>query len=325
MINKIKIACITASIIPTLATATNAVVNTDMLLVKKSPSNYSSTSKYYERNKTIEVFEKVSGKGNSSVWYKTNNGFVKAKYITILKDTAIIQKPKYEEPEYTQELNNNFDNNKNVQIVQNKVKNTRKVLAYNSIDKEVNENIQDIKIKKINKIEKIKKINNIKKIDSFDHYTKNNKAQEVSNNIANLNKTMKIKKDKKKVKAFNQEDILKSFANVNDDVKSSMDGNDIINGFSSIQDTKKTEVSNNLKNIQKIRQEAEVSKKDEIVLEEKVVLKRPDTNGIKQIREIQEPRTIQSTPSYVMPQQTNKVLDTSYEGMLENMLINLNK
>jgi len=83
MINNFKLICMASLIIPSILLANTAVVNTNILLVKKKPSNQSTNNRYYEMNKVINIQEKVDGLDSDEQWYKTPNGYVKAKYILL--------------------------------------------------------------------------------------------------------------------------------------------------------------------------------------------------------------------------------------------------
>ena len=273
MIKKLKAICISSLIIPSIMFSNTAVVNTDILLVKKKPSNKSSNNRYYEMNKVIDIQEKVSGLDTSEKWYKTNNGYVKAKYILLDKDL----------PQFIDESEVDYDKYAlqlivyKSTVVQSLVK-LRKLL--------VNEN--NIFLQESKNVYVIYLVN-------FDSYHSAFSKSKDIKNIFRTNFITKIKKVKQKIKQINNELLSRE------------------KKLQSLVKPKKEDVF--------------VSKKEKIVLENKVILKRPDNNGIKKIRNLESIKVVEMIQKKTVNNLNfePKIKAPSYEEMLENILIELSK
>jgi len=62
------------------------VVDTDILLIKKNPSNTSVKFGFYKINKVIDILSSSEGIDSEDMWYKTPRGYVKSKYVILEKD-----------------------------------------------------------------------------------------------------------------------------------------------------------------------------------------------------------------------------------------------
>jgi hypothetical protein len=65
--------------------AEKAIVDTNVLLIKKEPSEASVKFGFYKKNDSIETIGEYDGIDNDSRWYKTQRGYVKADYVILEK------------------------------------------------------------------------------------------------------------------------------------------------------------------------------------------------------------------------------------------------
>jgi hypothetical protein len=61
--------------------AENGMVDVNVLLIKKSPSDKSVKLGYYEKDEIINILSNKNGIDNDDIWYETKKGFVRKKYV----------------------------------------------------------------------------------------------------------------------------------------------------------------------------------------------------------------------------------------------------
>ena len=333
MIKNLKTICIASLIAPAMLLANTAIVNTNILLVKKQPSNKSGNNRYYEMNKVIEVQEEVSGLDNDDKWYKTSKGYVKAKYV--LLDGEL--------PEFLEE--DEVDYSKNAiqlivyksTVVESLVK-LRKILrdedsiylkesknvyviylvnfdSYRDALNKSNSLKRDFTTNFVTKLRKQKKVLKIETKDKIDTPSdieklikENFKDEEIENIKKNVVSKEEIDENLQDIKEVKKEEVAKE-----------------VKKEEVVKEVKKQEVVKEVKKAEVAKEEEKVvTKKEKIVLENKEVVKRPDNNGIKKVRSMKNTEKEQTKKVNNLNFEP-KIKAPTYEQMLENILIELNK
>lgn len=82
---KIKKLLVITSLFLTSLFAEVGVVDTNVLLIKKEPSENSVKFGYYKMNQVVNILGEHEGIDNEDRWFKTKKGYVKAKYVILEK------------------------------------------------------------------------------------------------------------------------------------------------------------------------------------------------------------------------------------------------
>ena len=86
MFNNIKKIMLFMLIFTYANSAEVGVVDTNILLIKKYPSENASKFGFYKMNTVIQILETVKSIDGDDMWHKTKRGYVKSKYVILEKN-----------------------------------------------------------------------------------------------------------------------------------------------------------------------------------------------------------------------------------------------
>ena len=318
--NIIKLS-ITSIVLQSTLFANFAIVNTDILLIKKTPSIDSITTSYHKRNEKITLIKNQPILGNNKeLWYKIENGYVNANYIILENNLPKSLTLKDIDPNKNaiQLISYNINAVQSLMTTRILLKNEKNIYIKNTSKHVVVylvnfDSYDEAKVKSKN-LKKYFPSNYVRKVKISQ---KNNLIEEkkspIKLKVINKNINLTTNNRKNTIKTFLAETKYTEATNINNnDINEQNITRDYIsNGF----EKKKTKVD--IKEIPTINKKEIINKKEKIILENKIVLKRPDISGKENLKNL-EKETNTSTVN-------SKSNIPSYGEMLENILIELNK